>query len=80
MYSSGTLVLTFAYLFRRRPIRYVAGLKIRPQLDHPIVSGRRAPLGNDDWFEALLVFYVLPLVQTDISEVILRKKLHLGEV
>jgi hypothetical protein len=48
--------------------------------DHPIVSDRRAPLGNDDWFEALLVFYVLPLVQTDISEVIIKNKLHLGEV
>jgi hypothetical protein len=49
-------------------------------LDHPIVSGRRAPLGNDDWFGAVLVFYVLPLVQTDISEFILKNKLHLGEV
>jgi hypothetical protein len=47
---------------------------------HPIVSGRRSLLGNDDWFEAILVFYVLPLVQTDISEVVLRNKLHLGEV
>ncbi len=25
-------------------------------------------LGNDDWFGALLVLYVLPLVQKDISE------------
>jgi hypothetical protein len=47
--------------------------------DHPIISGRLAPLGNDDWSRAILVFYVLPLVQTDISEVILRNKLHSGE-